>query len=64
MVAQLFGPTIEFPSNRNVVIHHVTILAPPDSPNTDGIDPGMQYNPVLLFLFWVLIYLWVIISQM
>ncbi|GAA0142266.1 lyase [Lithospermum erythrorhizon] len=24
---------------RNVVIHHVTILAPADSPNTDGIDP-------------------------
>lgn len=23
----------------NVVIHHVTILAPADSPNTDGIDP-------------------------
>ncbi|XP_071693925.1 probable polygalacturonase [Rutidosis leptorrhynchoides] len=23
----------------NVVIQHVTILAPPDSPNTDGIDP-------------------------
>nr|GEX34062.1 probable polygalacturonase [Tanacetum cinerariifolium] len=23
----------------HVVIHHVTILAPPDSPNTDGIDP-------------------------
>ncbi|CAI9274512.1 unnamed protein product [Lactuca saligna] len=23
----------------NVVIRHVTILAPPDSPNTDGIDP-------------------------
>lgn len=24
----------------NVVINHVTILAPVDSPNTDGIDPG------------------------
>lgn len=24
----------------DVVIHHVTILAPQDSPNTDGIDPG------------------------
>lgn len=23
----------------NIVIHHVTILAPADSPNTDGIDP-------------------------
>ncbi|KAI3768626.1 hypothetical protein L2E82_19456 [Cichorium intybus] len=25
-------------STLNVVIHHVTILAPHDSPNTDGID--------------------------
>ncbi|CAH1415405.1 unnamed protein product [Lactuca virosa] len=25
----------------NVVIRNVTILAPSDSPNTDGIDPGM-----------------------
>ncbi|KAF7137347.1 hypothetical protein RHSIM_Rhsim07G0082900 [Rhododendron simsii] len=29
---------------RNVVIHHVTILAPPDSPNTDGIDPDSSSN--------------------
>ncbi|XP_010541559.1 PREDICTED: probable polygalacturonase isoform X2 [Tarenaya hassleriana] len=28
----------------NVVIHHVTILAPPDSPNTDGIDPDSSSN--------------------
>jgi len=28
----------------NVVIHHVTILAPQDSPNTDGIDPGSSYS--------------------
>ncbi|KAJ7532532.1 hypothetical protein O6H91_13G007900 [Diphasiastrum complanatum] len=26
---------------RNVVVHGVTILAPADSPNTDGIDPGI-----------------------
>jgi hypothetical protein len=25
---------------RNVVIKHMTILAPLHSPNTDGIDPG------------------------
>lgn len=25
---------------RNVVIKDMTILAPQDSPNTDGIDPG------------------------
>ncbi|CAH8314213.1 unnamed protein product [Eruca vesicaria subsp. sativa] len=28
----------------NVVIHHVTILAPQDSPNTDGIDPDSSNN--------------------
>ncbi|KFK28938.1 hypothetical protein AALP_AA7G068200 [Arabis alpina] len=28
----------------NVVIHHVTILAPQDSPNTDGIDPDSSFN--------------------
>ncbi|KAJ0824346.1 putative endo-polygalacturonase [Helianthus annuus] len=27
----------------HVVIRHVTILAPHDSPNTDGIDPGIRY---------------------
>lgn len=25
----------------NVTIHGVTILAPLDAPNTDGVDPGM-----------------------
>ncbi|XP_058100351.1 probable polygalacturonase [Magnolia sinica] len=28
----------------DVVIRHVTILAPPDSPNTDGIDPDSSFN--------------------
>ncbi|KAH9298165.1 hypothetical protein KI387_029847, partial [Taxus chinensis] len=28
----------------NVVVRHVTILAPPDSPNTDGIDPDSSSN--------------------
>ncbi|XP_010533998.1 PREDICTED: probable polygalacturonase [Tarenaya hassleriana] len=28
----------------NVVVHHVTILAPADSPNTDGIDPDSSTN--------------------
>ncbi|KAL6979472.1 hypothetical protein U1Q18_021135 [Sarracenia purpurea var. burkii] len=28
----------------NVVIQHVTILAPSDSPNTDGIDPDSSYR--------------------
>ncbi|CAF2131017.1 hypothetical protein HID58_012579 [Brassica napus] len=28
----------------DVVIHHVTILAPQDSPNTDGIDPDSSNN--------------------
>jgi hypothetical protein len=31
---------IIFPVCSNVVIRNVTILAPHDSPNTDGIDPG------------------------
>ena len=26
--------------NSQVLIQNVTILAPPDSPHTDGIDPG------------------------
>ncbi|XP_074588420.1 putative polygalacturonase [Curcuma longa] len=29
---------------RNVVIKHVTVLAPRDSPNTDGIDPDSSSN--------------------
>ncbi|THG15675.1 hypothetical protein TEA_021632 [Camellia sinensis var. sinensis] len=29
----------QFLLNSNVVIQYLTILAPPDSPNTDGIDP-------------------------
>jgi polygalacturonase len=29
---------------QNVVIDHVTIQAPSDSPNTDGIDPGASRN--------------------
>ena len=28
---------------RNVVVQFVTILAPHDSPNTDGIDPGIHF---------------------
>ena len=26
--------------NRDVVVKNLTILAPLDSPNTDGVDPG------------------------
>ena len=29
-----------------MVIKHVTVLAPSDSPNTDGIDPGMLLSYV------------------
>ncbi|XP_027933061.1 probable polygalacturonase [Vigna unguiculata] len=29
---------------NNVVVRYVTILAPPDSPNTDGIDPDSSSN--------------------
>lgn len=28
----------------NVVIHHLTVLAPHDSPNTDGVDPDSSSN--------------------
>lgn len=35
---------------RNVVIKHVTVLAPRDSPNTDGIDPGIYSTCLFLFL--------------
>ncbi|KAG2241413.1 hypothetical protein Bca52824_096603 [Brassica carinata] len=31
----------------NVVVHHVTILAPTDSPNTDGIDPAVGTSMAL-----------------
>ena len=33
----------DFLDYSNVVIRFVTILAPHDSPNTDGIDPGNFY---------------------
>lgn len=38
----------------NVVIRYVTILAPSDSPNTDGIDPGNTIFSALyvVFLTW------------
>lgn len=36
-----------FPCFSNVVIKDMTILAPLNAPNTDGIDPGM----ILLSLF-------------
>lgn len=42
------------PPRSNVVIRYVTILAPADSPNTDGIDPGTCYNAIFLLGF----YLW------
>lgn len=29
----------------NVIVQGLTILAPVTSPNTDGINPGMQGNP-------------------
>lgn len=35
-------------SYSDVVVHHVTILAPTDSPNTDGIDPGFIQFPLHL----------------
>jgi polygalacturonase len=31
----------------NVTIHGVTILAPLNAPNTDGIDPGIHSSPFL-----------------
>ncbi|OMP02975.1 Glycoside hydrolase, family 28 [Corchorus olitorius] len=34
----------------NVVIRYVTILAPTDSPNTDGIDPGKNFKKSYYFL--------------
>jgi len=33
----------------NVVVRNVTILAPYDSPNTDGVDPG-TFNPIGVIL--------------
>lgn len=32
--------------SSDIIIQHLTVLAPVDSPNTDGIDPG-------LFCFWI-----------
>jgi len=29
----------------NIVVQGITILAPTNSPNTDGINPGMVYAP-------------------
>lgn len=29
--------------NRDVVVKNLTILAPLDSPNTDGVDPGEEF---------------------
>lgn len=37
-----------FLMNSQVAVQNVTIIAPLDSPNTDGIDPGGFYLPVLL----------------
>ena len=34
---------ISFVLCSNFVVRFVTILAPHDSPNTDGIDPGKYY---------------------
>lgn len=34
----------------NVVVRNVTILAPHDSPNTDGVDPGMLFELILFML--------------
>jgi len=36
-------------SFRNVVIKGMTILAPLNAPNTDGIDPGLSYSIVTLY---------------
>lgn len=32
---------------RNVVVKDMTILAPLDSPNTDGIDPGTESSNLM-----------------
>jgi len=36
------------PINSQVLVQHLTILAPISSPNTDGIDPGMLFSLVQL----------------
>lgn len=36
----ILGTHVVILLDRDVVIRYVTILAPYDSPNTDGIDPG------------------------
>lgn len=44
------------PSCSNVVIRYVTILAPLDSPNTDGIDPGTcSFFKVVICICWSLV---------
>lgn len=35
----------------NVVIRYVTILAPADSPSTDGIDPGKVISDAMYLVF-------------
>ncbi|KAL2464853.1 Pectin lyase-like superfamily protein [Abeliophyllum distichum] len=39
MARRKFNSFFSFPRANNVIIHYITILAPADSPNTDGIDP-------------------------
>lgn len=34
--------------NSHVYIHDITILAPLDSPNTDGVDPGEDKDTLFL----------------
>ncbi|XP_065049385.1 probable polygalacturonase isoform X2 [Musa acuminata AAA Group] len=40
-IARLFPPRC---CSSNVVVRNVTILAPHDSPNTDGVDPVSSSN--------------------
>lgn len=44
-----------FSMNSKVAVQSVTIIAPLDSPNTDGIDPGEFYLPVLQSIIFPMI---------
>lgn len=41
--------TLFFCMNSHATVQNVTILAPFNSPNTDGIDPG-DFSPIVFFL--------------
>lgn len=38
-------------AGRNVVIKNLTILAPLDAPNTDGVDPGNSHSSRIFYFF-------------